>query len=85
MASDDRGFSTSTVAVAFIAGAIAGAAATWLLSTPSGRNARERVKKAAGEAVDRVRNSGGDLRSALRKAAEAAREAYDDAVGTLRD
>ncbi len=85
MASDDRGWSSTTVALAFVAGAVAGAAAVWMTSTPSGRTARDRVKKAAGDAVDRAKSAGGDLRAALRKAAEAARDAYDEAVTTHRD
>jgi len=85
MASDDRGWSSTSGALAFVAGAVAGAAAVWMLTTPSGRSARERVKKAAGDAVDRAKGAGGDLRAALTKAAEAARDAYDEAVGTRRD
>ena len=85
MASDDRGWSGTSVALAFLAGAVAGAAAAWMLSTPSGKSARDRVKRAAGAAVDKARSAGGDLRTALRKAAEAARDAYDEAVTTRRD
>lgn len=85
MASDERGWSTTTVALAFIAGAAAGAAAAWYLSTPSGKSARDKVKAAAGAAVDKARSSGGDIKAALRKAAEAARDAYDHAVNTPHD
>jgi gas vesicle protein len=85
MASDDRGWGTTSVALAFLAGAVAGAAAAWMLTTPSGKNARERVKKAAGVAADRVRDAGGDLRTALKRAAEAARDAYDEALAARRD
>ena len=85
MASDDRGWSTATVALAFLAGAAAGAAAAWMLSTPSGKSARDRVKKAAGAVADKARSAHGDVRTALKKAAEAAREAYDQAVTTRLD
>ena len=85
MASDDRGWSTTSVALAFLAGAAAGAAAAWLLSTPSGKDARDKVRKAAGAASDRLRNAGGDLRTALKKAAAAAQSAYDAAITERHD
>jgi len=85
MASDDRGWSSTSVALAFLAGAVAGAAAVWMLGTPSGKSARDRVKKAAGAAADTARGAGGDIRAALRKAAEAAKDAYNEAVAHRHD
>jgi hypothetical protein len=79
MATENRGWSGTSVAVAFAVGALAGAAVSWLLTTPSGQRKRDRVHAAVKDAAERARGAGDDLRAALRRATDAARMAWDEA------
>jgi hypothetical protein len=79
MATDDRGWSGTSVAMAFVLGAIAGAAASWYLTSPAGKSRRDQVRDAARGAAEKVRGAGDDLRAALRRATDAARVAWDEA------
>ena len=68
---ETRGFSTGTVVLAFLAGAIAGAAVAVLTSPRSGPEVRESLR---GWAKD------GKARRAIERATAAARGAFDEAV-----
>ena len=70
--SDERGYSTGTLLIAFLAGAIAGAAVAVLVSPKSGPEMRESLK---GLTKD------GRARRAIERAAQAARGAFDQVVG----
>ena len=70
--SDERGYSTGTLLIAFLAGAIAGAAVAVLVSPKSGPEMRESLK---GLTKD------GRARRAIERAAQAARGAFDSVVG----
>jgi len=62
------GFGAGGILLAFVAGALAGAAAALLLAPRSGREARARLGEAAGQAGDRLQRE----RDAVRAAAAAA-------------
>ena len=79
MATDDRGWSGTSVAVAFVLGALAGAAASWYLTAPTEKRRRDQVRDVARGAAERVRGAGDDLRAALRRATDAARAAWEEA------
>jgi len=79
MTTENRGWSGTQVAVAFAIGALAGAAASWLLTTPAGQRRRERVGAVVKDVAERTRGARDDLRSALRRATDAARIAWDEA------
>jgi len=79
MTTENRGWSGTQVAVAFVVGALTGAAVSWLLTTPSGRQRRDRVGAAVKGAAERARGAGDDLRAALRRATDAARIAWEEA------
>jgi hypothetical protein len=79
MATENRGWSGTQVAVAFVVGALTGAAVSWLLTTPSGQRRRDRVGAAVKGVAERARGAGDDLRAALRRATDAARIAWDAA------
>ena len=73
--SDVRGHSTGTLLLAFLAGAVAGAAVAILASPKSGPEMRDSLRRftkegKAGRAIDRV--------------AAAARGAFDEAMGSDR-
>jgi gas vesicle protein len=70
--SDERGHSTGTLLVAFLAGAVAGALVAVLTSPKSGPEMRESLK---GFTKD------GRARRAIERAAQAARGAFDSVVG----
>ena len=46
MSTENRGWSGTQVAIAFAIGALAGAAASWLMTTPAGQRRRDRVRAA---------------------------------------
>lgn len=71
-----RGFGFGHVLVAALTGAAAGAAAAYLTAPPSGADNLRRVR----EAVDETRESVARVPLALRKATEAAREAFSKAL-----
>jgi len=79
MSTENRGWSGTQVALAFTVGALAGAAVSWLLTTPSGQRRLDRVGAAVKGAVQRTRRAGDDLGAALRRATDAARVAWDEA------
>jgi hypothetical protein len=79
MATEDRGWSGTQVAISFVLGALAGAAVAWYLTEPSAQRRRDQISSAARGAAERLRGTGDDLRAALRRATDAARAAWDEA------
>jgi gas vesicle protein len=69
--SDNRGSSGSGVLLAFLAGAVAGAAVALLTTTKTGREMRASVKDWA---------KGGRGRGVVERAARSVRDAFDDAT-----
>jgi gas vesicle protein len=69
--SDDRGPSGTTLVLAFLAGAVAGAVVALLTTPKTGREMRETIG-------DLTRD--GKAREAAARAAQAARRAFDDIV-----
>ena len=69
--SDERGTSATTLVLAFLAGAVAGAAVALLATPKTGREMRETI---GGWTRD------GKVREAAARAARAARRAFDEAV-----
>ena len=72
--SDERGPSGASVVLAFLAGAIAGAAVALLAAPRSGRETRDRLR-AWGQSRT------GPVIEAATRAARAARRAFDESVG----
>jgi gas vesicle protein len=70
------GWGAGGVALMFLAGALAGAAASLLMAPKSGAETRERIGDAIGQTGDQVRRA----RMAARAAASAAREAFSEAM-----
>lgn len=79
MSTEDRGWTGTQVAVAFAIGALAGAAVSWLLTTPAGQRKRDRVLDTVKGVAERTRGAREDLAAALRRATDAARVAWDEA------
>ena len=70
--SDNRGTPASGILLAFLAGAVAGAAVALLTTTKTGAEMRASVKSWA---------KGSRGRDAVERAARAVREAFDEAAG----
>ena len=71
--SDTRGYSTGSLLLAFLAGAVAGAAVAVLTTPRSGPEMRESLRRFTKD---------GKARRAIERAAAAARGAFDEAVRT---
>lgn len=69
--SEDRGHSGASLLLAFLAGAVAGAAVAWLTAPKTGRDLRDSVRSWA-------RGTRG--REAAERVARSVRDAFDEAV-----
>ena len=69
----------------FIAGAAAGAAVVWLMSTDEGRAKAEEIKKKAAEGLDEIENAIKDFKAKaeakFKAAEETVAEKVDEVVG----
>jgi gas vesicle protein len=70
----------ATVLLAFLAGAVAGAAVALLTAPQSGRETRDRLKDLAREAASGARRATPRLGDAYTRAARAARRAFSEAL-----
>jgi gas vesicle protein len=70
----------ATVLLAFLAGAVAGAAVALLTAPQSGRETRDRLKGLAREAASGARRATPRLGDAYTRAARAARRAFSEAL-----
>ena len=65
----------------FLAGAAAGAAVAWLLSSEKGRETAENIKRRAAEGLDQLENAVEDIKAKAEATAKAAAETVEEAVG----
>ena len=65
----------------FIAGAAAGAAVVWLMSTDEGRAKAEEIKKKAAEGLDEIENAVENLKSKAEATAKSAMETVEEKLG----
>ncbi len=67
----------------FLAGAAAGAAVAWLLSTEKGRQTAEELKRRAAEGLDELESMVEDVKVKAESAAKTAAETVEEAVGKV--
>ena len=65
----------------FLAGAAAGAAAIWLLTTEEGREKTEEIKKKAAEGIEELENAVENLKNKAEAGAKAAAKKVEDTLG----
>ena len=65
----------------FLAGAAAGAAVAWLLSSEKGKETVETIKRRAAEGLDELQNAVEDVQAKATVAVKAAAETVKGAVG----
>jgi gas vesicle protein len=80
---DDRGFSPGAVGLAFVAGAIVGAAAALLLAPQSGRETREQLRGYARRGEEEVRELAGKAGDAFDQAMEKGRQFLNEQKSVL--
>jgi gas vesicle protein len=80
MSPETRGYSGAHILAALVVGALAGAVVAYLTAPQSGRRTREQIKEAARRAGRRFEDAPEKARGAWREAADAAREAFDNAM-----
>ena len=78
MTSEEKGVGAGTVIVSFLAGAAIGTALALLFAPRSGKETRERIRDAADDAVDRIREMSDEAKSRLM-------EAYEEGVESIRE
>lgn len=67
----------------FLAGAAAGAAVAWLLSTEKGRQTAEELKRRAAEGLDELESMVEDVKVKAESAAKTAAETVEEVVGKV--
>jgi gas vesicle protein len=85
MADDDRGFSPGTVILAFLSGALLGAAGALLLAPQSGRETREQLRNYARKSEDNLRDLSSKASEAYEKALEKGREFVQEQKSVLTE
>lgn len=85
MADDDRGFSPGTVVLAFLSGALIGAATALLLAPQSGRESREQLRGYARKAEENLRDLADKAGEAVDKAVDKGREFVQEKKSVLAD
>jgi gas vesicle protein len=81
--SEERGYSGSAVALAFILGGVIGAGAAMLFAPESGRRTRERLRDFAADMRDKTIDLSEDLRDKAEDAMERGREVYEEKKSIL--
>lgn len=82
---DDRGFSPGAVGLAFLSGALIGAAAAFLLAPQSGQETREQLRGYARKTEDNLRDLAGKATEALDQAVEKGREVLQEKKSILTE
>jgi gas vesicle protein len=82
---DDRGFSPGAVGLAFLSGALVGAAVALLMAPQSGRETREQLRGYARKAEDDLRDLAGKATEAFDHAVEKGREAIHEKKSILSE
>ena len=82
---DDRGFSPGAVGLAFLGGALIGAAAALLLAPKSGRETRDQLRGYARKAEDGVRDLADKAGQALDRAVERGLDAVQEKKSMLTE
>jgi gas vesicle protein len=82
---DNRGFSPGAVGLAFLSGALIGAAAALLLAPKSGRETREQLRGYARKAEDGVRELADKAGQALDRAVERGLDAVQEKKSMLTE
>jgi gas vesicle protein len=85
MADDDRGFSPGTVILAFLSGALLGAAGALLLAPQSGRETREQLRGYARKTEENMRDLAGKANQAYEEALEKGREFVQEQKSVLTE
>jgi gas vesicle protein len=85
MADDDRGFSPGTVILAFLSGALLGAATALLLAPQSGRETREQLRGYARKTEENMRDLAGKANAAYEEALEKGREFVQEQKSVLTE
>ena len=82
--SDNGRYGGAHLLIAFLAGAAAGAAVALLTAPQSGVESREQVRGWAADLGEKASRVPGAVQSAYGRAAEAAKEAFSQALGSAR-
>jgi gas vesicle protein len=82
---DERGFSPGAIGLAFLSGALIGAAAAFLLAPQSGRETREQLRGYARKSEDSLRDLAGKATEALDEVVEKGREILQDKTSILTE
>jgi len=82
---DDRGFSPGAVGLAFVTGALVGAAVALLLAPQSGRETREQMRGYARRTEDNLRDLAGKATEALDQVVERGREVLQEKKTVLSE
>lgn len=82
---DERGFSPGAVGLAFLSGALVGAAVALLLAPKSGQESREQLRRYARRAEDNLRELAGKAGESLDKAVEKGCEFLEEKKSVLAE
>lgn len=82
---DDRGFSPGAVGLAFLSGALVGAAVALLLAPQSGQESREQLRRYARRAEGDLRELAGKASEVLESAVEKGREFVQEKKSVLTE
>jgi gas vesicle protein len=82
---DDRGFSPGAVGLAFLSGALVGAAVALLLAPQSGRESREQLQRYARRAEENLHELTDKAAEALDKAVDKGREFIQEKKSVLTE
>lgn len=81
--SDDRGFSSASIALSFILGGVLGASLALLLAPEPGRRTRERIRALASEIKDKTSDIADDLRDRVEETLDQGRDVLEEKKSIL--
>ena len=82
--SENSKYGGAHLLIAFVAGAAAGAAVALLTAPKSGRESRAQVRAWAGDLGQKASRASGAVHDAYGRAADAAKDAFSQALGAVR-